>query len=106
MMSLCCNNMGSSFYIYTRDINTLRYEEVSKMLRVYDWFRVTTYAENEEILSKAIEEFDVEVESERYVKMKDGYRLVLECHIDEDKFDGFVEHLKQVFADTWATITY
>lgn len=76
------------------------------MIQVNRWLRVTTDAENEEILSKAIEEFTVEVESERYIKTNGTYRLALDCQIDKDEFNGFVEHLKQVFADTSATITY
>ena len=76
------------------------------MLRINNWFRVTTYAENEETLSQAIEDYGVEVESERYVKTYDAYRIILDCHIDENEFDGFVEHLKQIFADTWADLTY
>ena len=84
------------------------------MLSINKWFRVTTYPENEEILSKAIVDYNVAVESEQYTVADEEFdwskqgatRFILECHIDIDEFDGFVEHFKEVFKDSWATITY
>lgn len=84
------------------------------MLSINKWFRVTTYPENDERLSEAIELFNVVVESERYIYANEKFdwsitgptRFILECHIDADEFDGFVEYLNEVFADTWATITH
>ena len=84
------------------------------MLSMYKWFRVTTYPENEAMLSGAINEFNIVVESERYAttdeefewSKKGATRFILECHTSADAFDEFVEYLKEVFKDSWATITY
>ena len=84
------------------------------MLSINKWFKVTTYPENEEKLSDAINEFNIAVESETYSTPNDEFdystkgatRFTLECRIDPDEFDRFVEHLKEVFVDSWARLTY
>lgn len=79
------------------------------MLDINRRFKITTGVENDEMLSDFLTYFGVVIEWERYIAPYldgDATRMMLECSIEESRFDELVEKLRELFKDVWAVIAY